>query len=94
MSAQVYSAGMSHAPRTRNPLAPTVSHRATNVRPFPQMPTPPPKPQVKPADPPLQRQTAKVTPPSPPKVIVDKSGNINLSRGAFLGEASVVTVTM
>ncbi|KAI0771335.1 kinase-like domain-containing protein, partial [Irpex lacteus] len=93
MSAQVYSAGMSHAPRTRNPLAPTVSHQATNVRPFPQMPTPPPpKPQLKPADPQLQRQTAKVTPPSPPKVIVDKSGNINLSRGAFLGEGGFARV--
>ncbi|KAI0779065.1 kinase-like domain-containing protein [Irpex lacteus] len=55
-------------PAHSQPLAPTVSHQATNLRPFPQMPTPPPpKPQLKPADPPLQRQTAKVTPPSPPK---------------------------
>jgi cell cycle serine/threonine-protein kinase CDC5/MSD2 len=90
MSAQVYSSLQPTASR-RNPLANTVSHKAVNVKPFPRQPIPgtPPKPEIRatnPAEPSLQRQNAKVTPPSPPKVIIDKSQTVELRRVGLLGE--------
>src|SRR5882757_9635429 len=52
--------------------------------------TPPkllPKPLPKaPASSPLPRQNPKVTPPSPPKIITDKSGKLQFHRVGFLGE--------
>lgn len=94
MSAKVYGS-MPQAPR-RYPLASTVSHQATNVKPFPTTATPgtPPKskqqPAAHPADPPLQRQNAKVTAPSPPRVIRDKAGTQELTRIRMLGEVRMV----
>lgn len=52
----------------------------------------PPKPQGKAkqlASPPLPRQNAKITPPSPPKVICDDSGRFQLNRVGFLGEVDL-----
>jgi cell cycle serine/threonine-protein kinase CDC5/MSD2 len=49
----------------------------------------PPKPQDKPKEPPsppLPRQNSKTTPPSPPRVISDKSGKLQFQRVGFLGE--------
>ncbi|KAI0346702.1 Pkinase-domain-containing protein [Trametopsis cervina] len=82
----------------RRPLASTVSHQATNLRPFPrqQVPGTPPKPQPElpraPAEPPLPRQNAKVSPPSPPRIIVDKSRNVDLHRVGMLGEGGFARV--
>lgn len=42
--------------------------------------------QKQPPSPPLPRQNAKITPPSPPKIICDKSGKFQFSRVGFLGE--------
>lgn len=39
-------------------------------------------------DPPLPRQNVKVRPPTPPKVISDKSGRMQFNRVGFLGEVS------
>ncbi|KAF9052074.1 hypothetical protein BJ165DRAFT_1452511 [Panaeolus papilionaceus] len=51
--------------------------------------TPPPRvPPKAAADPPLPRQNSKTTPPSPPKVIMDKSGRMQYNRVGFLGEVS------
>lgn len=45
-----------------------------------------PKP---PASPPLPRQNAKVTPPSPPRIITDSHQQIELFRMGMLGEVSL-----
>lgn len=45
-----------------------------------------------PASPPLPRQNAKITPPSPPKVISDKSGKLQFHRVGFLGEGGFARV--
>jgi hypothetical protein len=39
-------------------------------------------------EPPLPRQNVKVRPPTPPKVISDKSGRMQFNRVGFLGEVS------
>ena len=38
--------------------------------------------------PPLPRQNAKVTPPSPPKIITDKTRTLEFMRVGMLGEVS------
>ena len=43
-------------------------------------------------EPPLPRQNVKVRPPTPPKVISDKSGRMNFNRVGFLGEVSCTFV--
>ncbi|KAI0090477.1 kinase-like domain-containing protein [Irpex rosettiformis] len=96
MSAQVYGS-MPQAPR-RHPLASTINNQAINTKPFPQtaIPGTPPKPQqqpaVNPAEPPLRRQNAKVAAPSPPRVIVDKSRSLQLTRLKLLGEGGFARV--
>ena len=45
-----------------------------------------------PASPPLPRQNTKTTPPSPPKIITDKSRAVNYQRVGFLGEVWSFTV--
>lgn len=100
MSNYAYST-MPQAPR-RHPLASTVSHQAVNtLRPVPSrqhIPGTPPKPQPQPpkqpASPPLSRQNAKVTPPSPPRVITDKSRTVELQRLGLLGEVRTVFLVM
>jgi cell cycle serine/threonine-protein kinase CDC5/MSD2 len=44
--------------------------------------------QRQPSSPPLPRQNSKTTPPSPPKIISDKSRNVEYQRVGFLGEVS------
>ena len=94
MSAPLYNTAMPIPPR-RNPLSAVHHHfavnQATSRHPPPARPTTPPKPQrqeqPKPQkSPPLPRQNAKVPPPSPPRVIVDRSRNIELMRVGMLGE--------
>lgn len=63
----------------RNPLANAEVNRQQ---------TPPKLPQKTPVSPPLPRQNSKTTPPSPPKIITDKSGRLQYNRVGFLGEAS------
>lgn len=71
-----------------------INHPALNpainvVNPRHIMSDTPPKPQdpVKPpSSPPLPRQNAKVTPPSPPKIITDKSHSVEFVRVGMLGE--------
>ncbi|KAJ7068077.1 kinase-like domain-containing protein [Mycena amicta] len=45
-----------------------------------------------PASPPLPRQNSKITPPSPPKIIADKSGRHRFQRVGFLGEGGFARV--
>ncbi|KAG6807580.1 hypothetical protein H0H92_007046 [Tricholoma furcatifolium] len=53
----------------------------------------PPQPAEKqPPEPPLNRQNAKITPPSPPKIIRDKSGTAVFNRVGFLGEGGFARV--
>ncbi|KAH9478186.1 Serine/threonine-protein kinase plo1 [Psilocybe cubensis] len=52
-------------------------------------PKPPPK---APSSPPLPRQNSKTTPPSPPKVISDKTGRLQFDRVGFLGEGGFARV--
>ena len=91
MSAPLYTS-MPPPPR-RHPLAAAPNHYAVNQQPRHAPPpapgTPPPKQQEQPkqpASPPLPRQNAKVTPPSPPKIITDKSRSLEFMRVGMLGE--------
>ncbi|KAF5375726.1 hypothetical protein D9615_009350 [Tricholomella constricta] len=93
--AQIYSAQAYNripaGPSSRRPFTNAVNNLHTN------QPPPPAKPQdkekeKKPASPPLPRQNAKITPPSPPKVICDKTGTIQLNRVGFLGEGGFARV--
>ena len=91
MSAPLYTS-MPPPPR-RHPLAAAPNHYAVNQQPRHAPPpapgTPPPKQQKQPkppASPPLPRQNAKVTPPSPPKIITDKSRSLEFMRVGMLGE--------
>lgn len=68
----------------RHPLTNAVNHQV-NHAPETTPPKPPPK---APASPPLPRQNSKTTPPSPPKVITDKTGRLSFARVGFLGEVS------
>lgn len=83
----------------RYPLATTA---APNVKPVQQVRqhipgTPPPKhqdpqqQQKQPSSPPLPRQNAKVPPPSPPRVITDKTRTHEFVRVGLLGEVSLET---
>ncbi|KAL6299201.1 kinase-like domain-containing protein [Sparassis latifolia] len=79
-------------PPRRHPLSnhQAVNH-AVNRRQTP--PGSPPKPQPKqPPSPPLPRQNAKVTPPSPPKIIADKTGTLQFLRVGMLGEGGFARV--
>ena len=90
MSAPLYTT-MPPPPR-RHPLAAAPSHYAVNQAPRhapPRAPGTPPKQQEQPkqpSSPPLPRQNAKVTPPSPPKIITDKSRTLEFMRVGMLGE--------
>ena len=64
----------------RHPLA-NANYQTANDS--PPKPAPPPK---APSSPPLPRQNSKTAPPSPPKVITDKSGRLSFNRVGFLGE--------
>jgi cell cycle serine/threonine-protein kinase CDC5/MSD2 len=69
----------------RHPLANAaniVNHQETPPKPLPKAP----------ASPPLPRQNPKVTPPSPPKIITDKSGKLQFHRVGFLGEVCGLVV--
>ena len=63
-----------------------VNHRETPPKPLPKAPS----------SPALPRQNPKVTPPSPPKIITDKSGKLQFHRVGFLGEVcgSVVQIVL
>ena len=50
-----------------------------------------PVPAKAPGSPPLPRQNSKTTPPSPPKIITDKTGRLQFSRVGFLGEVRLST---
>ncbi|KAI0791256.1 Pkinase-domain-containing protein [Abortiporus biennis] len=63
----------------------------------PQVPEKQKQPQVQataqaPSSPPLPRQNAKVTPPSPPRVIVDKHSTLQFVRVGLLGEGGFARV--
>ncbi|KAM5543681.1 hypothetical protein V8D89_002932 [Ganoderma adspersum] len=97
MSAPLYTS-MPPPPR-RHPLAAAPNHYAVNQQPRHAPPpapgTPPPKQQEQPkqpASPPLPRQNAKVTPPSPPKIITDKSRSLEFMRVGMLGEGGFARV--
>ncbi|KAH8101081.1 kinase-like domain-containing protein [Cristinia sonorae] len=97
MSAQTYS-GMPPPPR-RHPLASAANHPAVNTyltaAPSNKLEVPPqvpPKDAKQPGSPPLPRQNAKVTPPSPPKVIMDKSRSLQYVRVGMLGEGGFARV--
>ncbi|KAI0941865.1 hypothetical protein AcV7_002434 [Taiwanofungus camphoratus] len=80
-------------PPRRHPLSIPVNHHAVNHHCTP--PGTPPKPQEKPkqpSSPPLPRQNAKVTPPSPPRIITDKNRNFELVRVGMLGEGGFARV--
>ncbi|KAI0641308.1 Pkinase-domain-containing protein [Trametes meyenii] len=86
-------------PPRRHPLASAANHYAVNQIPRQHPPPPPgtpPKQQEhhakQPSSPPLPRQNAKVTPPSPPKVITDKTGTLELIRVGMLGEGGFARV--
>ncbi|KAF8882459.1 kinase-like domain-containing protein [Infundibulicybe gibba] len=90
MSAQVYPA-QSH--QRFHPTGPT-SRRHPFANAANQQATPP-KPQEKPkqpGSPPLPRQNSKTTPPSPPKIITDRTGYYQLHRVGFLGEGGFARV--
>jgi len=64
-----------------------------------QQPPSPPRKQELPVDkgkragsPPLPRQNAKVTPPSPPKIIIDQQRNSQYVRIGLLGEGGFARV--
>ncbi|KAG5730046.1 Cell cycle serine/threonine-protein kinase CDC5/MSD2 [Termitomyces sp. T112] len=82
-SAQAYNRMPNGA--TRHPFSNAVNHQQ-------HAPLKPQPPEKQPPSPPLPRQTAKVTPPSPPKVIVVKNGAVVLSRVGFLGEGGFARV--
>ena len=90
MSTPIYS-GMPPPPR-RHPLSNVQhQHHALNrdFQPVAPRQATPPRPAEKikePASPPLPRQNAKITPPSPPKVITDKGHNYEFVRVGMLGE--------
>ena len=68
----------------RHPLASAgnnpVNHQHTPPK---SLPKPPPSP-------PLPRQNSRTTPPSPPKIITDKTGRFHFNRVGFLGEVSLL----
>ncbi|TCD67323.1 Cell cycle serine/threonine-protein kinase cdc5/MSD2 [Steccherinum ochraceum] len=95
MSAHAYASAMPPPPR-RHPLASAANHPAVNVVPLSSKlevpPQVPPKDLKQPGSPPLPRQNAKVTPPSPPKVIMDKTRTLQFLRVGMLGEGGFARV--
>ncbi|CDO68443.1 hypothetical protein BN946_scf184704.g6 [Trametes cinnabarina] len=90
-------------PPRRHPLAATANHYAVNQVPRQHPPPPgtPPKQkeqqqkeqqQKQASSPPLPRQNAKVTPPSPPKIITDKTRTLEFIRVGMLGEGGFARV--
>ncbi|KAG6837148.1 hypothetical protein H0H93_014053 [Arthromyces matolae] len=69
----------------RHPFTNAVNHQPTHQ--IKQQP-----PEKQPPSPPLPRQNAKVTPPSPPKIILDRNGSALFSRVGFLGEGGFARV--
>lgn len=85
------------AQQKRYPLADVNDGRRTNH--LQQPPSSPPQKQEqvvdkakRPSSPPLPRQNAKVTPPSPPKVIIDQQRNSQYVRIGLLGEGGFARV--
>ncbi|KAM6503064.1 Protein kinase-like domain containing protein [Amanita muscaria] len=81
----------------RYPFTDAVNHPVNHGHPPPT----PPKPAIyqkqqhqanAPGSPPLPRQNAKITPPSPPRIICDKGGRYQLQRVGFLGEGGFARV--
>ncbi|KAF8957807.1 kinase-like domain-containing protein [Flammula alnicola] len=70
----------------RHPLTNAVNHQVNHQE------TPPKPPPKAPASPPLPRQNSKTTPPSPPKIITDKTGRLQFNRVGFLGEGGFARV--
>lgn len=89
MSAPLYNTAIPPVPR-RHPLASVNPYVANQGRHHPPpRPATPPKQQEQPkqqSSPPLPRQNAKVPPPSPPKIIVDKTRSLEFMRVGMLGE--------
>jgi cell cycle serine/threonine-protein kinase CDC5/MSD2 len=90
MSAQVYPR-VPYVSTHRNPLKdvnyPQKPYIAPDTLPAKQAERP-----KQPPSPPLPRQNSKVTPPSPPKVIVDKSRDAEFARVGLLGEGGFARV--
>lgn len=85
MSAQNYNRIPSvTAQARRHPLANAPVNQATTQH----APAKPQEPVKPPASPPLPRQNTKTAPPSPPKIIEDKSRGFSYKRVGFLGEVS------
>ncbi|KAH9930802.1 kinase-like domain-containing protein [Amylocystis lapponica] len=81
-------------PPRRHPLTAPSNHHAVNQHRY-TPPGTPPKIQEKPkqpSSPPLPRQNAKVTPPSPPRIITDKSRSLEFYRVGMLGEGGFARV--
>lgn len=82
----------------RYPLADVNDGRRTNLHQQPPSPPPPQKQEPvadkakRPSSPPLPRQNAKVTPPSPPKIIIDQQRNSQYARIGLLGEGGFARV--
>ena len=77
-------------PPRRNPLGNAVNNYARQFAPGTPPKSQPPVPEKpkQPQEPPLPRQNAKVPPPSPPRVIADKTRSLEFTRVGMLGEAS------
>ncbi|KAI9061979.1 Pkinase-domain-containing protein [Trametes sanguinea] len=95
MSTNLYTT-MPPPPR-RHPLAAAANHYAVNQVPRQHAPpgTPPKQkeqPQKQASSPPLPRQNAKVTPPSPPRIITDKTRTLEFMRVGMLGEGGFARV--
>ncbi|KAF7968335.1 hypothetical protein HWV62_30957 [Athelia sp. TMB] len=89
MSAQIYNRVPSAAVQSRrNPLANAQVNQATTDN-IPAKPVETVKP---PASPPLPRQNTKTAPPSPPKIIEDRSRGFSYKRVGFLGEGGFARV--
>ncbi|KAF8068666.1 kinase-like domain-containing protein [Lyophyllum atratum] len=91
-SAQAYNRIPPAGPSSRrHPFTNAVNHPYVNQPPAAAKPQEKEK-EKQPASPPLPRQNAKITPPSPPRVISDKSGRYQLNRVGFLGEGGFARV--
>ena len=94
-SQQMYPSSCVRISQTDQPPPAQRRHPLTNAANLVNHQETPPKPLPKaPASPPLPRQNPKVTPPSPPNIITDKSGKLQFHRVGFLGEvcSSVVQI--
>ncbi|GLB45196.1 putative kinase-like [Lyophyllum shimeji] len=90
---QPYNRIPSGGPSSRRyPFTNAVNHPHTNQPPAPPLKSQEKEKEKQPASPPLPRQNAKIAPPSPPRVICDKSGRYQLNRVGFLGEGGFARV--